>query len=321
MPLTLLRLRPRLHRVAVVELGMNHPGEIAQLAAIAAPTVALVNNAQREHQEFMTSVEAVARENGAVIAALPPDGTAVFPADEVHASLWRGLAGARPVLTFAASGPADVRCDATWSDAGWRASVRTPRGDFGALVRVAGRHNLKNALAATACALAAGCPLAAIARGLQAFEPVAGRSQLKRVQRGGAVLTLIDDSYNANPDSVRAAIDVLAELPAPRWLVLGDMGEVGDQGPAFHREVGAYARERGIDELWTTGALGAEAARAFGSAARGFDSVEALLAALPEAPRAASAVVKGSRFMKMERVVGALAAELPSTPGNERNAA
>ena len=320
-PLTLLRLRPRLHRVAVVELGMNHPGEIAQLAAIAAPTVALVNNAQREHQEFMASVEAVARENGAVISALPPDGTAVFPADEVHASLWRRLAGTRPALTFAASGPADVRCDAAWSDAGWRATVRTPHGDFGALLRVAGRHNLKNALAATACALAAGCPLAAIARGLQAFEPVAGRSQLKRVQRGGAALTLIDDSYNANPDSVRAAIDVLAELPAPRWLVLGDMGEVGDQGPAFHREVGAYARERGIDALWTAGALGAEAARAFGSAARGFDTVDALLAALPEAPRAASVVVKGSRFMKMERVVGAFAVEPPSTPGSERHAA
>jgi UDP-N-acetylmuramoyl-tripeptide--D-alanyl-D-alanine ligase len=225
------------------------------------------------------------------------------------------------VLAFAASGPADVRCDASWSDAGWRATVRTPRGDFGALVRVAGRHNLKNALAATACAVAAGCPLAAIARGLEAFEPVAGRSQLKRVPRADAsVLTLVDDSYNANPDSVRAAIDVLAELPAPRWLVLGDMGEVGDRGPEFHREVGAYARERGIESLWTAGALCTEAAAAFGSAARAFAGVDALLAALPEAPRAASAVVKGSRFMKMERVVAALGAGA-AQQGSSRDAA
>ena len=251
-PLTLLRLRQDhqvWHRAAVVELGMNHPGEIAQLAAIAAPTVALVNNAQREHQEFMASVEAVARENGSVISALPADGTAVFPADDPHAPIWRGLAGARRVTSFATDAAADVTAEARWSVDHWDMTLITPAGRAALALRVAGMHNVRNALAATACALAAGCPLEAVVRGLQAFEPVKGRSQLKRLVRGGIEITLVDDSYNANPDSVRAAIDVLAALPGPRWLVLGDMGEVGDQGPAFHIEVGAYAKQRGIEHF------------------------------------------------------------------------
>jgi UDP-N-acetylmuramyl pentapeptide synthase len=171
---------------------------------------------------------------------------------------------------------------------------------------MAGQHNLKNALAATACALAAGVPLDAVARGLTSFEPVKGRSRLHRLRRGARTQTLVDDSYNANPDSVRAAIDVLATLDGPRWLVLGDMGEVGTMGPAFHAEVGGYARQRGIEHFWTAGEACADAARAYGAAARHFATVEALLEALPEAPAAASLLVKGSRFMRMERVVQAL---------------
>ena len=307
-PLTLLRLRQDhqvWHRAAVVELGMNHPGEIAQLAAIAAPTVALVNNAQREHQEFMASVEAVARENGSVISALPADGTAVFPADDPHAPIWRGLAGARRVTSFATDAAADVTAEARWSVDHWDMTLITPAGRAALALRVAGMHNVRNALAATACALAAGCPLEAVVRGLQAFEPVKGRSQLKRLVRGGIEITLVDDSYNANPDSVRAAIDVLAALPGPRWLMLGDMGEVGDQGPAFHTEVGAYAKQRGIEHFWAAGALCRHAAQAF-AGARHFEDAPALIAALGQAPQAAAIVVKGSRFMKMERVVAAL---------------
>ncbi|WP_341890577.1 UDP-N-acetylmuramoyl-tripeptide--D-alanyl-D-alanine ligase [Variovorax sp. YR752] len=307
-PLTLLRLRQndeQWHRAAVVELGMNHPGEITQLAAIAAPTVALVNNAQREHQEFMASVEAVARENGCVIAALPADGTAVFPADDEHAPLWRELAGARRLMRFASEGEAEVTGRAVWSVDHWTLSLDTPAGSALVELRVAGTHNVRNALAATACALAAGCPLDAAVRGLQAFEPVKGRSQLKAIVRGGQRVTLVDDSYNANPDSVRAAIDVLAGLPGPRWLLLGDMGEVGDQGPAFHAEVGAYAKQRGIEQVWVAGELMRHAAQAC-SGARHFADAPALIAALAEAPAAASIVVKGSRFMKMERVVAAL---------------
>jgi UDP-N-acetylmuramoyl-tripeptide--D-alanyl-D-alanine ligase len=307
-PLTLLRLRQNeqaWHRAAVVELGMNHPGEIAQLAAIAAPTVALVNNAQREHQEFMASVEAVARENGSVIAALPAGGTAVFPADDDHAPLWRGLAGTRRLMRFATTGEAEVTGRAEWSLDHWNLALQTPAGNAQVLLRVAGAHNVRNALAATACALAAGCPLEAVVRGLQDFEPVKGRSQLKAIVRGGQRITLVDDSYNANPDSVRAAIDVLAGLPGPRWLLLGDMGEVGDQGPAFHAEVGAYAKQRGIEQVWVAGALMQHAAQAC-SGARHFADVPALIVAIAEAPVAASIVVKGSRFMKMERVVAAL---------------
>jgi UDP-N-acetylmuramoyl-tripeptide--D-alanyl-D-alanine ligase len=308
-PLTLLRLRPT-HRAAVIELGMNHPGEIAQLAALAAPTVALVNNAQREHQEFMASVEAVARENGSVIEALGPNGTAVFPADDAHAPIWRALAGSRRAMTFATSGHAEVSevsGDATWRGDRWSLAMQTPAGLASLALRIAGAHNVRNALAATACALAAGCPLEAIARGLEGFAPVKGRSQLGAFVRAGQRVTLVDDTYNANPDSVRAAIDVLAALPGPRWLVLGDMGEVGDQGPAFHHEVGAYAKQRGIETFWAAGALMAHAAQAFGDA-RHFADVAALIAALGEAPVCASVVVKGSRFMKMEQVVAALTA-------------
>ncbi len=309
-PLTLLRLRQDAaiwHRAAVVEIGMNHPGEIAPLAAMAAPTVALVNNAQREHLEFMADVQSVARENGAAIAALGPNGVAVFPADDAHTPLWRALAGARRTLTFALEGPADVVAAAAWRNDHWAVTLRTPEGPCDARLHVAGLHNVKNALAATACALAAGCPLAAIQRGLESFVPVKGRSQVKRVALGGRDVTLIDDTYNANPDSVRAAIDVLAALPGPRWLVLGDMGEVGDQGPAFHREVGGYAKARAIEHVWTVGAQSEAAAIAHG-AARHFDVMPALLSALRAAPLAASIVVKGSRFMKMEQVVVVLAA-------------
>ncbi|MEO5696420.1 MAG: UDP-N-acetylmuramoyl-tripeptide--D-alanyl-D-alanine ligase [Burkholderiaceae bacterium] len=309
-PLTLLRLRQddtTWHRAGVVELGMNHPGEIAALAALVAPTVALVNNAQREHQEFMASVAAVAQENGAAISALQPSGVAVFPADDAHAAVWHTLAGRRPTLTFALAGAADVTCDAEWDRDYWVMLLRTPAGAATLQLHVAGLHNVRNALAASACALAAGCPLDAIRRGLERFSAVKGRSQIAHLTRAGRSVTLIDDSYNANPDSVRAAIEVLATLPAPRWLVLGDMGEVGDQGPEFHREVGAYALASGIDALWTAGSASRHAARAF-SGARHFDTVAELLDALAQAPTCGAVVVKGSRFMKMEQVVAALVA-------------
>ena len=306
-PLTVLRLRPA-HRVAVVELGMNHPGEIAELAAIAQATVALVNNAQREHQEFMHTVEAVARENGAAIQALPAEGVAVFPADDVYTPVWRELAGARHSLCFALDAEADLTATARWQVDHWSVSLRTPHGEAPLALHIAGRHNVKNALAAAASAMAAGVALADIARGLSAFRPVAGRSQVRPLARRGVALTLVDDTYNANPDSVRAAIDVLAALPAPRWLLLGDMGEVGSQGPAFHAEVGAHARASGIEHFWCAGPMMADAAAAWGPSARHFGSREALLAALGAEPDFASVLVKGSRFMKMEQVVAALQA-------------
>jgi UDP-N-acetylmuramoyl-tripeptide--D-alanyl-D-alanine ligase len=305
-PLTLLGLNG--HRLAVVELGMNHPGEIAQLAALARPTVAVVNNAQREHQEFMHTVEAVAQENGSVITALPDDGVAVFPADDVYTPLWRHLANGRRTMTFALDGAATVRGTATWQVDHWALQLSTPAGGRPVALQIAGRHNVKNALAAAAAALSAGVHLDQVVSGLESFRPVKGRSQVRPLQRHGQALTLIDDSYNANPDSVRAAIEVLAELPGPRWLLLGDMGEVGDQGPAFHAEIGAFARSAGIEHFWCAGQLTVDAAAAYGAGACHFDDTAGLLAALSLASELAfqSVLVKGSRFMRMEQVVARL---------------
>ena len=313
LPLTLLRLRAQ-HAIAVLELGMNHVGEIAYLAHLAAPTVALVNNAQREHLEFMRDVEAVAQENGSVITALPDHGRVVIPAADAFNGLWRRLADGRPVLSFglaadasAAVEPADVvATEYRWSGESWQVQVRTPQGELGYRLGVAGQHNLRNSLAAVACALAAGVPAAAICEGLSGFRAVRGRSSVQTLQLSGRLLTLVDDSYNANPDSVRAAIDLLATLPGPRLLVLGDMAEVGTEGAALHAEIGAYAKERGIEFLCCLGSLSAHSARAFGVESR-FDDVEALIGAvLQRLPEVASLLVKGSRSMKMERVSEAI---------------
>ena len=296
-PLTLLRLRAS-HRFCAIELGMNHRGEIALLAGIARPTIALVNNAQREHLEFMHSVDEVAAENASVYDALPQDGIAVVNADDAHAPLFRGRAAGRRVVDFGFAA-ATVTGSCRSSQLESEITIRTPEGEAGARLAIPGLHNVRNALAAAACAHAAGIGLASIAAGLAAFRPYAGRLQIKHAA-GGA--TVIDDSYNANPDSVRAAIDVLASCPAPTVLVLGDMGEVGAQGPQFHQEVGAYARSKGISCLLALGAAARHAVEGFGAGARHFGSVEELVAAV----RGATVLVKGSRFMRMERVVAAL---------------
>jgi UDP-N-acetylmuramoyl-tripeptide--D-alanyl-D-alanine ligase len=306
-PLTLLNLRAH-HRIAVVELGMNHPGEIAGLARMAQPSVALVNNAQREHQEFMQTVDAVARENGAVLQALPDSGVAVFPADEAHTALWQALSLARAQKTFSlTAGDAQVSAALVlWQAGAWHFTLKTAEGTAPIRLHIAGRHNVKNALAASACALAAGVPLVAVAQGLQAFEPVKGRSRALQVAAAHGDITVVDDTYNANPDSVRAAIDVLAELPGPRLLVLGDMGEVGQQGPDFHAEVGAYAAQRGLEALMTLGDLCRHSAQAFGQAQHFQDMDSLLLAVTAQAVGFPSVLVKGSRSMRMERVVQAL---------------
>ena len=308
-PLTLLRLRAH-HRFAVVELGMNHPGEIAVLAQLAQPTIALVNNAQREHLEFMATVEAVARENGAVFAALPGNGVAVFPQTDEFSKVWQKLAAPRACLVFADgthTNDADVQCDkGDWLGHAWQVEVKSLAGPLAFKLHIAGRHNVKNALAAIACTLAAGVAPATIAQGLEQFEPVHGRSKSVRGLVGEHRFTLIDDTYNANPDSVKAAVEVLAALPAPRLLVLGDMGEVGDRGPQFHAEAGAYAKASGIEALYTLGELSAQASAGFG-VGRHFSDVEHLKQELlVVAKNYRSVLVKGSRFMRMERVVQAL---------------
>lgn len=304
-PLTLLRLRAH-HRVAVLELGMNHPGEIAQLAACAAPTVALVNNAQREHQEFMHSVQAVAEENGAVIQALAGSGTAVFPATDAYQQLWREHAGSRRVIDFGGQEAQVMLRKAEWSLQHWQLEMHTPAGTLKAQMVLPGQHNVHNAMAAVAAALAAGAPLSAIEQGLTQFQPVNGRSKVSQLPHLGHSITLIDDSYNANPDSVRAAIDVLAQSAAPRLLVLGDMGEVGSQGAAFHAEAGAYAQQQHIEHVLTLGELSLHTASACANAVHCHSMDDLLQQVNTLLPTVSTVLVKGSRFMRMERVVQAL---------------
>ncbi len=319
-PLTLLRLR-QAHQIAVIELGMNHPGEIATLAAMVQPTVALVNNAQREHLEFMHTVRAVALENGAVITPVGPQGAVVFPRDDAYTSVWEVLAGHRRKVTFAldsAVGPDALGCvHAHWAAGAWQVHASGMGRELHYRLAIAGRHNVKNSLAAAAAALAAGVSNQAVVDGLQAFEPVKGRSRAMLLSVKGREVTLVDDTYNANPDSVRAAIDVLADLPGPRLLVLGDMGEVGHQGPHFHAEAGRYAKARGIEHLLTLGEQAQMATNSF-EGARHFPAVEGLIdALLDDLPRLHSVLVKGSRFMRMERVVEAVQSMVVSTPAQQ----
>lgn len=302
-PLTLMRMDAT-HQAAVIELGMNHPGEITRLAIMAEPTVGLINNAQREHQEFMESVEAVARENGAVLTHLPLDGVAVFPADDVFSDLWRSMAtqnGHRKIMTFGFSADADVRCQYQFNGSGYEITVLVGEQKLNLHLSVVGVHNVRNALAAIACTLAIGVDPKAVVRGLAAFVPVKGRLQRKVAENQAQI---IDDTYNANPDSVRAAIDVLAQTASPRILVLGDMGEVGREGIHYHEEVGSYARDRGVDYLFAIGDLTRHTCRTFGERAMHYTDIVVLNQAVKDVASAqATVLIKGSRFMKMERVV------------------
>lgn len=302
-PLMLLKIRAH-HRIAVFELGMNHPGEIEHLASMAQPSIALITNAQREHQEFMSTVEAVAIENGQVIHALPYNGVAVFPADDTYTTLWQQMVSHRTSVEFALDASiAQYSAQTQWDVNAWQLQVKTPQGDLQCRLHIAGLHNVKNMLAAVACTQQAGITLAAIAQGVNAFSAVKGRSEVSVICIDGHQLTLVSDAYNANPDSVRAAIDVLADLPAPTLLVFGEMGEVGTQGVDFHQEVGAYAREKGITALWGLGTLVQHSVKAFGDKARYFNDVAMLIEQMQEQfSDFSSIVVKGSRVMKMERV-------------------
>ncbi|MDR2240228.1 MAG: UDP-N-acetylmuramoyl-tripeptide--D-alanyl-D-alanine ligase [Zoogloeaceae bacterium] len=304
-PQMLLRLRAG-HRAAVIEMGMNHPGEIAYLAGLAQPTVALVNNAQRAHLAGLGSLVDVARAKGEIFSGLRAGGTAVINADDPFADLWREMSAGCRVLTFGLERPADVRGHAEAKALGSVLTIRAPQGVTETRLAVPGRHNARNALAAAAAALAAGATLDAVAAGLRGFAGVKGRLQIRPAAAGA---TLIDDSYNANPDSARAAIDVLATTPGRKLFVLGDMGEIGGQAGQFHDEIGGYAKSQGVDLLFALGEHSELAARNFGAGGRHFANVEALLAALRVELAADTAVlVKGSRFMRMERVADAIAA-------------
>lgn len=302
MPLTLLALRPS-HRFAVIEMGMNHEGEIDYLTRLAQPTAALVNNAQRAHIGMLGSIEAVARAKGEIYAGLGEHGQALVNEDDAFAPYWKGLNAGRPIVTFGMSSDADVH--AANVDGGWR--FTTPAASFVVTLAVPGEHNVRNALAACAAAHALSIPAGAMRAALAQFRGVPGRLQRRR---GPAGSTVIDDTYNANPESMKAALRVLAAERGRRVFVMGDMGELGAQSPAMHAEVGTFARGLGVDALLALGPESRQAAHAFGEGGRHFGDGAALAAAaLEEARRGATLLVKGSRFMRMEQVADALARE------------
>ena len=311
LPIMLLRLNSG-HRAAVIEMGMNHPGEIRYLTRIAKPTVALVNNAQRAHLAGLGSVADVARAKGEIYEGLQPGGTAVINADDPFSQMWRDANRGRAVLSFGLDQPADVAGRFTSRGYGSVLSLATPRGAAQIELKVPGVHNVRNALAATAAAIAAGASLAAVVTGLSGYAGVKGRLQVRPAAKGA---TLIDDTYNANPDSVRAAIDVLASTPGRKILVLGDMGEIGERSGQFHDEVGGYAKSQGVDLLFALGEYSEAAARNFGGGGQHFAQVEDLIRALrPELDADTTVLVKGSRFMRMERVADAIAADGTTAP-------
>jgi len=306
LPLTLLKLRAT-HRYAVIEMGMNHPGEILYLTCLAKPAVALINNALPAHLEGLGSVEAVAHAKGEIFEGLADDGTAIINIDDQFAPLWKQLAAPRKVLTFGLDHAADVSADYRLNSDSCELTLKSPQGEAAVRLPVPGVHNVRNALAATAVATAMEVPLRSIVDGLQQYGGVKGRLQRKAGLHGS---TVIDDTYNANPASMRAAIDVLAACPGKRVLVLGDMGELGETAAEMHREIGAYAKSAGLDRLLVLGELSKEMAGAFGAGAQHFESPEALGEVLSKQLTANTTVlVKGSRFMRMERVVALLLAE------------
>jgi len=319
-PLTVLRLEgaeARATASAVIEMGANHAGDVAALCAIARPGIGLVTNAGAEHLEGFGSMDGVARAEGEMFAALGADGVAVLNVDDEYAPLWRSMTRAR-VVGFGLGQDADVRATDVRLEAsaqGFRTRFRLQLSanapaqagqGVDISLALAGSHNVHNALAAAAAALAAGATLADVAAGLALVRPVEGRLQLKR---GAQDAWLIDDSYNANPSSVRAALEMLATIPGRRWLVLGDMAELGAHAEASHREAGELARECGVERLWAFGSLAALAAERFGAGASHSADLGELAGELrPQLAADVRLLVKGSRVNRLERLVAALQA-------------
>ncbi len=309
-PLMLAELDPA-HRYAVFEMGANHPGEIAWLASLVAPEIAVITNAGPAHLEGFGTIAGVARAKGEILEGEPRPAWAVLNADDPHLDLWRRLAGGARVRTFGFAGQADVRATNIVAEPGaTRCTLEADGRRLAVSIPLAGRHNAQLAAAAAAVALIAGVGWQAIRAGLESIRPVAGRLTARRGPRGS---TLYDDSYNANPASVAAAAELLGGAPGESWLVLGDMGELGPDSVELHRRTGERIAASGVDRLFATGTLSRHAVEAFGAGGAWFESPEALAGALAraldEAPRPAEVtlLVKGSRSMRMERIVQALA--------------
>lgn len=305
LPQTLLGMNAT-HRAAVIEMGMNHPGEIAYLAEIGAPTVALLTNAQRAHLEGMGDMDEVAREKGSIFGGLQSAGVAVINVDDSYGALWCEMAAPHQVRSFGIDHAADVHGTVRQHGLETALELSAVEGEAAIRLLVPGRHNARNAVAAAAACLAAGLPLSAVVAGLEGFAGVKGRLQRRAGNKGAE---LLDDTYNANPDSVRAGIDVLAATIGRKLLVLGDMGEIGEASGQYHDEIGGYAKSQGIDRLFALGDAAQQAVRNFGEGARHFCNIEKLIAAVDkELGPETTVLIKGSRFMKMERVADALAA-------------
>ncbi|MFC5582996.1 UDP-N-acetylmuramoyl-tripeptide--D-alanyl-D-alanine ligase [Rhodanobacter terrae] len=319
LPLTLLAM-PRDTEYAVLEMGAGKPGDIAYLAAIARPDIGLVTLIAPAHLARMGSIEGVAETKGALYQALPADGIAIINADDAFARFFGGLAGARKVLRYGLDHPADIGADILEQRVdGSHFVLSTPQGDAEVSLPLSGRHNIANALAATTIALALEVPLDTIVAGLEQAAGVAGR--LRREAMAGG-WTLIDDSYNANPSSMAAAIDTLLLADGERWLVLGDMAELGTEAPALHAGVGARARECGVERLFAVGPLGAATVEAFGAQGRHFADKAALIVALHAQLHAGvTCLVKGSRSAGMEQVVAALGGHVGENKGDASDAA
>ncbi len=314
-PLMLLRLRDH-HQYAVLEMGMNHAGEIDYLTRLARPDVAIVNNALTAHIGFLGSVENIARAKGEIFNGLADAGIAVFNADDPHAGLWRAANPRRCIVDFGLVHATTVRGGYRADAFGSALTVRLPNATLDIALQVPGEHNVMNALAAVAGAFALDVSHRSVVVGLSDFGGVKGRLQRKRALHGS---TLIDDTYNANPDSVKAALAVLARQPGKKILVLGDMGELGEDAAAMHEEIGVAARAAGVDRLLALGELSCGTVAAFGAGAMHFERIEELLAELEnELAPDTVVLVKGSRFMQMERVVKSFT-EASDAPGMQEH--
>lgn len=305
-PLSLCQLRSK-HRYAVIEMGMNHRGEIAYLTGLAQPDIALITNAAAAHLEGLGDVDAVARAKGEIFSGLSADGVAVINADDPHAPLWRELAAGHRCIEFGLGSNADVTADFELTPDGSHIEIWTGRERLIVDLQLPGRHNVSNALAATAAATALNIDAEAIQAGLSGLRPVAGRLTPVKGCNGALIY---DDSYNANPASVHAGIDVLAAAPGLRILVLGDMAELGTAEREMHAEIGVRARQAGIEHLFGLGPLSAAAVTSFGPGGRHFEDHESLRQALRKCLTPdARVLIKGSRRMGMERIVAALTAD------------
>jgi UDP-N-acetylmuramoyl-tripeptide--D-alanyl-D-alanine ligase len=314
-PLMMLRLRDS-HRYAVLEMGMNHLGEIDYLTRLARPDVALVNNALSAHIGLLGSVEAIARAKGEIFNGLGEGGIAILNADDPHLQMWRDMNARRTVLTFGLSAAAAV--SGTWQSRNYGSALtlKLPDATLEIALQVPGEHNVRNALAAATAAFALDMALSSIVAGLEGYRGIKGRLVRTPALHGS---TFIDDTYNANPDSVKAALAVLATQAGKKILVLGDMGELGAEAPAMHAQIGLAARAAGVDRMFALGELSRESVRAFGKGAMHFERIQELLADLEnELNTDTTVLVKGSRFMQMERVVQSFREDpAASQPGNE----